>query len=167
MADRRAGARLRARARDRAPRATGRLDGYDLPNARIALDTAVAVVASIVAILTAIRFLVEGRAWISCSRRASSRSGSGPSRFAVAPVLSGTNRARPVEAWAAIGASLFGAALIAVAPFVVPEDDAGASARSSSRSCSSSSRSLGIWFDARFLGLDLEHAGPDGSARRR
>ena len=40
---------------------TGRLDGYDLPNARIALDTAVAVVASIVAILTAIRFLVEGR----------------------------------------------------------------------------------------------------------
>ena len=41
--------------------ATGRLDGYDLPNARIALDTAVAVVASIVAILTAIRFLVEGR----------------------------------------------------------------------------------------------------------
>ena len=40
---------------------TGRLDGYALPNARISLDTAVAVVASIVAILTAIRFLVEGR----------------------------------------------------------------------------------------------------------
>ena len=41
--------------------AAGRLDGYSLPNARIALDTAAALVASIVAVLAATKFLVEGR----------------------------------------------------------------------------------------------------------
>ena len=73
--------------------------------------------------------------------------GVGTFAFAVAPVLSGdeTGLGR-VETWAAIGASLFGAALIAFAPFV-NRRTGGAGARSSRPSCSCLSRSLGIWFD--------------------
>ena len=69
--------------------ATGRLDGYSLPNARIALDTAVALVASIVAILTATRFLVEGRGMDLLLTGGFLAIGVGTFVFAVAPVLSG------------------------------------------------------------------------------
>jgi len=96
---------------------TGRLDGYELPNARIALDTSVAVVASIVAILAAIRFLVEGRLMDLLLAAGFLAIGAGTFTFAVASVLAG-GRLGPTDGWAAIGASLLGAALIAVAPFL-------------------------------------------------
>ena len=117
---------------------TGRLDGYALPNARIALDTSVAITASMVAVLAATRFLVEGRAMDLLLAAGFFATGVGTFAFAVAPVLSGDETGLgSVETWAAVGASLFGAALIAVAPFVSRQDRRGASARSSSRSCSS------------------------------
>ena len=96
---------------------TGRLDGYELPNARIALDTAVALVASIVALLAAIRFLVEGRGMDLLLAGGFLSVGIGTFLFAVAPALA-ANELRPVEAWAAIGAALVGSALLAMAPFV-------------------------------------------------
>ena len=77
---------------------TGRLDGYALPNARISLDTAVAVVASLVAVLASIRFLVEGRGMDLLLAGGFFAIGAGTFAFAVAPVLSGRGVAngRPV-----------------------------------------------------------------------
>src|SRR3954470_187772 len=86
---------------------TGRLDGYSLSHARIALDTAVAVVASIVAILTATRFLVGGRGMDLLLTGGFLATGVGTFAFAVGPVLSGASLG-PSASCAAIGASLFG-----------------------------------------------------------
>ena len=137
----------------------GRLDGYTLPNTRIALDTAVAVVASIVAILTAIRFLVEGRGMDLLLAAGFLATGLGTFVFAVGSVLSGGAKGS-VESWAALGAMLFGTALIAISPFVT-------------RRVTKRRRALvatvvligvcltGIWLDARVLRLDLDNG--DGS----
>jgi signal transduction histidine kinase len=138
---------------------TGRLDGYALPNARISLDTAVAVVASIVAILAAIRFLVEGRVMDLLLAAGFLATGFGTFAFAVAPVLSG-HELRSTEGWAVIGASLFGAALIAVAPFAARR--ATGRRRGLAAAAAFVVVSLcGIWLGARFVRLDLGIAGPD------
>jgi signal transduction histidine kinase len=140
---------------------SGRLDGYELPQARIALDTSVAIVASIVAILAAIRFLVEGRGMDLLLAGGFIAIGVGTFAFAVAPVLSG-DELGPIEGWAAIGASLLGAALIAVAPFVIRR--AGGRRRALTATAALVAVSLiGIWLDARFLRLDFGVDGPDSS----
>src|ERR1051325_4672306 len=140
---------------------SGRLDGYAVANARISFDTAVAVVASIVAILTGTRFLVGGRGMDLLLTGGFLATGVGTFAFAVAPVLSG-GELRAVESWAAIGASLFGAALIALAPYV-------------RRKTSRRRRALGamivlvalallaIGLDVRFIGVDLGSTGLDGN----
>ncbi len=97
--------------------ATSELDGYSLPEVRLALDTAVAVMAGIVAILTAIRFLVEGRAMDLLLTGGFIAAAFGTFVFSVAPRFGG-DPARPEEAWAAMAAQLLSAALIAIAPFV-------------------------------------------------
>ncbi len=132
---------------------TGRLDGYALPNARISLDTAVAVVASIVAILTAIRFLVEGRGMDLLLSAGFLAIGVGAFAFAVVPVLSGAQLGS-IEGWAAIGASLFGTALIAVAPFVTLRVSRKRRALVAATVIVVVSLA-GIWLDARILQLDL------------
>ena len=115
----------------------GRLDGYALPNARIALDTSVAVVASIVAVLAAIRFLVEGRAMDLLLAAGFLAIGVGTFIFAVGTGPLGIELGLgPSDIWAAIGAGLFGTALIAFAPFLSGEHASGGG-HSSSRSCSS------------------------------
>ena len=131
---------------------TGRLDGYHVARARISLDTAVAVVASIVAILTATRFLVGGRGMDLLLTGGFLATGVGTFVFAVVPVLSGGGLGL-TAGWAAIGANLFGTALIAFAPFV-------------DRKTASRRRALaatvilvllalvGLWSDIHFLGLD-------------
>ena len=140
--------------------AFGLLNGYAFPNARIALDTAVAIVASIVAILTGARFLVESRGMDLLLTGGFLATGVGTFAFAIAPVLSG-GELQLVESWAAIGASLFGAALIAFAPFV-------------SRRTARGRRALGamvalvalalfaIGLDVHLLSVDLGSAGSDG-----
>ena len=140
---------------------TGRLDGYELPNARIALDTAAAVVASIVATLVAIRFLVEGRGMDLLLAAGFLAIGAGTFVFAVAPVLSGGDLG-PVEGWAAIGAGVLGAALIAVSPFV--ERRAPGRRRALAATVVLVLLALfGIWVDSRVLRLDLGASGPDGT----
>ena len=141
---------------------TDRLDGYELPNARIALDTAVAIVATIVALLAAIRFLVEGRGMDLLLAAGFLAIGVGTAVFAVVPVVAGTELG-PTEAWAAIGAALFGTALLALAPFVA-------------RRVTKRRRALavtllvvglalfGVWVDSRVLRLDFD-VGPNGGAR--
>ncbi len=133
--------------------ATGRLDGYALPNARIALDTAVAVAASIVAILTAVRFLVEGRGMDLLLAGGFLATGLGTFAFKVAPVLGG-GTISSVEAWAAIGSALLGGGLIAVAPFVARRTSGRSRALTVTFGLVSLSL-VGIWLDAHLLQLDL------------
>ena len=135
---------------------TGRLDGYSLPNARISLDTAVAVMASMVAVLAATRFLVEGRAMDLLLAGGFLAIGIGTFAFAVAPALSGTELGLgPAEIWAAIGAGLFGSALISFAPYV--SRTTGKRRRALAVTVALVALALlGIWMDVRYLGLDLE-----------
>ena len=141
---------------------TNRLDGYELPNARIALDTAVAIVASIVALLAAIRFLVEGRGMDLLLTGGFLAIGLGTLVFAVVPMALLDGLA-PVEAWAAIGAALIGAALLALAPFV---------ARRVTRRRRALAVTLavvvlaliGVWVDSRVLRLEFD-TGAAGQTR--
>lgn len=96
--------------------ATDRLGGTTMPEARIALLTAVAVVASIVAVLAAIRFMVEGRAMDVLLSSAFLVAALGSLAFEVAPLLDGPGRT-VAQTWAAIGAGILAAVLIAIAPF--------------------------------------------------
>jgi signal transduction histidine kinase len=94
-----------------------RLGGYEAPEARLALDTAVAVVASMVAVLVAIRFLVDGRLLDLLLSAGFVVAGLGTIAFGVVPKLTG-GMVPSREAWAAICSQVVGAALIACAPFV-------------------------------------------------
>jgi signal transduction histidine kinase len=89
---------------------------YDLPETRLVLDTAVAVVAGIVAVLAAVRFLVDGRTLDLLLAAGFWSVTLGTIAFGLLPVLGGD----PLPAWAAwslVGSRLLSAALIAVAPW--------------------------------------------------
>jgi signal transduction histidine kinase len=89
---------------------------YVLPDARLVLDTAVAVAAGIVFVLVSVRFLVEGRVLDLLLAGGFWSIAVGTAAFGLAPVL--VRDALPPEAaWALVGARLLGAALIAIAPY--------------------------------------------------
>jgi len=90
---------------------------YELPEGRLVLDTAVVLAATIVAILAGVRFSVEGRVLDLLLAAGFCVAGVGTLAFSVVPVLGGDNQGAP-EAWAAIGARVFAATLIALAPLV-------------------------------------------------
>ena len=96
--------------------ATGRLGGYTLPETRLVLDTAVAVVASIVAVLVSIRFRVEGRSLDLLLTAGFAVIALGTFVYGVAPKLDDGDLANR-EVWAMLGVELLAAALIAAAPF--------------------------------------------------
>jgi signal transduction histidine kinase len=89
---------------------------YELPEARLVLDTAVAVVAGIVFVLAGVRFLVDGRTLDLLLAAGFWSIALGTVAFGLAPVLGGSPL-HPAAAWALVGARLLGAALIAVAPW--------------------------------------------------
>jgi signal transduction histidine kinase len=89
---------------------------YELPEARLVLDTAVAVVAGIVFVLASVRFLVDGRTLDLLLAAGFWSIALGTAVFGIAPVLGGSSL-HPAAAWALVGARLLGAALIAVAPW--------------------------------------------------
>ena len=89
---------------------------YELPEARLVLDTAIAVVAAIVAVLASVRFLVDGRTLDLLVAAGFWSIALGTTVFGIVPVLSGETLP-PASAWALVGARLLGAALIAVAPW--------------------------------------------------
>ncbi len=97
--------------------ATSSLGGYVLPQARLALDTAVAVCATIVAILASVRFRVEGRVLDVLLAAGFFAAGVGTFAFGVAPALGG-DTLNGSELWAGIGAQLVAGTLVALAPFV-------------------------------------------------
>ena len=90
---------------------------YELPEGRLVLDTAVVLAATIVAILAGVRFSVEGRVLDLLLAAGFSIAGVGTLAFSIAPVLGGEDQGPP-EAWAAIGARVLAATLIALAPVV-------------------------------------------------
>ena len=97
-------------------RLTDRLDGYDLPEARLVVDTAVAVVAGIVAILAGIRFLVERRTMDLLLSAGFVAAALGALAFQIAPVLGG-GPLRTGDLWAGLGSGLVAGGLLAAAPF--------------------------------------------------
>ena len=90
---------------------------YVLPEGRLVLDTAVVLAATIVAILAAARFQVEGRLLDLLLAAGFCVAGLGTLAFSVVPLLGGEPQG-PVEAWAALGSRLLAAVLIALAPIV-------------------------------------------------
>jgi len=89
---------------------------YELPEARLVVDTVIAGVAVIVAVLSGIRFLVDGRTLDLLLAAGFLAIALGTVLFGLLPVLGG-DPLPPWAAWALVGARLLGAALIAVAPF--------------------------------------------------
>ncbi len=89
---------------------------YDLPEARLAFDTAIAVVATIVAVLASIRFVVEGRALDLLLAAGFWSIALGTAAFGLVPLLGGGSL-DPEAAWSLLGSRILGAALIAAAPF--------------------------------------------------
>ena len=90
---------------------------YELHEARLAFDTAVAVVATFVCVLTSIRFIVEGRTLDLLLAAGFLSIALGTVAFGLVPVLGGGTLA-PSGAWELVGARLLGAGLIAIAPYV-------------------------------------------------
>jgi signal transduction histidine kinase len=93
------------------------LSDYALPEAEIAVDTAVCVAAGIVAVLAVVKFRVEGRLLDLVLAAGLAVAGAGTLAFALAPSLP----AEPVtagEAWAAIAAEIGAGAIVAVSPFL-------------------------------------------------
>ena len=89
---------------------------YELHDARLAFDTAVAVVAAFVCVLTSIRFLVEGRTLDLLLAAGFWSIALGTAAFGLVPVLGGGSLST-AAAWQLVGAKLLGAGLIAIAPY--------------------------------------------------
>jgi signal transduction histidine kinase len=89
---------------------------YQLPSARLVMDTTVMLAAAIVALLAGIRFSVEGRRLdlLLCGGFATLAASTFV--FSIAPALDGHPPARTL-AWAGIGGGVFAWLLIAAAPF--------------------------------------------------
>ena len=90
---------------------------YELHDARLAFDTAVAVVATFVCVLTSVRFLVEGRTLDLLLAAGFWSIALGTAAFGLVPVFGGGTLS-PTAAWQLVGARLLGAGLIAIAPYV-------------------------------------------------
>ena len=90
---------------------------YELHDARLAFDSAVAVVAVIVCVLASVRFLVDGRTLDLLLAAGFWSIALGTVAFSLVPVLGGGSLT-PDAAWAFVGAQLLGAGLIALAPYV-------------------------------------------------
>ena len=89
---------------------------YQLHDARLASDTAVAVVATFVCVLTSVRFLVEGRTLDLLLAAGFWSIALGTVAFCLVPVLDGGSLG-PSATWKLVGARLLGAGLIAIAPY--------------------------------------------------
>jgi signal transduction histidine kinase len=89
---------------------------YLLPQARLALDSTVAVVAVIVAVLATVRFLVDGRTLDLLLAGGFWSIAVGTAVFGLVPVLGG-HPIPAAAAWSLVASRMLGGALIAVAPF--------------------------------------------------
>jgi signal transduction histidine kinase len=127
---------------------------YELPEGRLVLDTTVVLAATIVAVLTGIRFSVEGRALDLLLTAGFSVAAAGTLAFAVLPVLDGDPQGS-TAAWAAILARVLAATLIALAP-VAPAQRLAARGRALALTCVVLLTTLVmLWLVLHALGLGL------------
>ncbi|MFN8223112.1 MAG: histidine kinase [Gaiellales bacterium] len=95
---------------------TKSLSGYAVRDARLALDTTVVVVAAIVCVLAAIKFLVEGRALDLAISGGFFVATIGAAAFEVVPTF-GVAEPTAADAWGYVATSLVATSLIAGSPF--------------------------------------------------
>jgi signal transduction histidine kinase len=133
--------------------ATDRLGGYTLPWGRLVLDTAVAVVAAMVALLVAIRFRVEGRVLDLMLTAGFGVTALGTFVYGVLPKLD-DGELTDQQVWAVLCVELLAAAIVAAAPFT--------SARVSSRSRLLAAVVVGSVLVTAAVGAGLWLAGVDG-----
>ena len=112
---------------------------YDLPRLRLVLQTTMALAGGLLALLSGVRFAVEGRRLDLLLSNGFGVQSVASIAFTVGPTLGG-KQVHPPEAWAGLLGGLFGLALIAIAPFL--------RGRSKARE-----RALGNTFAASLLGL--------------
>jgi signal transduction histidine kinase len=93
---------------------------WDLPDLRLVLDTAITLAGGVVAVLTGIRFSVEGRRLDLLLSTGFFTASAGTLLFEIIPALDGQAAGR-VESWAAVLARLAATLLIALAPFATGE----------------------------------------------
>jgi len=91
-------------------------DAYDLPALRLVLDTAMMLASALVAVLTGVRFSVEGRQFDLLLSIGFFVAAAGTLIFEIVPALDG-NGVASVDAWAAIFGGIASMSLIAAAPF--------------------------------------------------
>jgi signal transduction histidine kinase len=137
---------------------------YELPEGRLVLDTTVVLAATIVAILAAVRFKVEGRMLDLLLAAGFFVAGVGTLAFSVAPVLGGSNQGAP-EAWAAIGSRVLAATLIALAPLVPAPRIVARKRTLLAGMCVLLASLLAIWVPLR--GFDAHLTGVDGAGGGR
>jgi signal transduction histidine kinase len=89
---------------------------YALPETRLLLNMTIGLAAALVAVLTGVRFSIEGRRFELFLCAGFGVTAVSEIFFSVAPVLGGQPLHR-TEAWAGTAVSLLGALLIAIAPF--------------------------------------------------
>jgi signal transduction histidine kinase len=89
---------------------------YLLPQARLAIDSAIAVVAAIVSVLASVRFRADGRTLDLLLAAGFWSIALGTTLFGLVPVLGGGGLPS-WAAWSLVGARLLGAALISIAPY--------------------------------------------------
>lgn len=90
---------------------------YELPELRLVLDTAVALAATIVAVLAGIRFSVEGRRLDLALCTGFAAAAASTLAFSVVPALDG-EAVGASGAWAGIGGGFLAVALVAAAPYL-------------------------------------------------
>ncbi len=91
-------------------------EAYELPELRLVIGTAITVTGALVAILTAVRFGVEGRRLDLLLTCGFSVAAASTLAFSIAPAVGGFADA-PREAWAGVAGGVLAGALIAAAPF--------------------------------------------------
>jgi signal transduction histidine kinase len=91
-------------------------ESWDLPSLRLVIDTVIAISAGAVALLTGVRFKVDGRRFDLLLTAGFFAASASTVLFGIVPVLDG-DRTGPVEAWAGVGGSILAGALIAAAAF--------------------------------------------------
>ena len=103
-------------------------NSYSVSEGRLVLDTTVVLVATIVAVLAGVRFSVDRRGLDLLLAAGFCAAAVGTLAFSIVPELGGGSQGAP-EGWAAIGARILAATLIAVAAFARQRRiDAGARA---------------------------------------
>jgi len=138
---------------------------YVLPEGRLVLDTSVVLAATIVAILAAARFQVDGRLLDLLLAAGFCVAGIGTLAFSVVPLLGGEAQG-PVEAWAALGSRLLAAVLIALAP-VLPGRRIAACRRALLAGIAVVGLGLlALWLSLNGLGSSLSPLDPSNGASR-